>query len=161
MPPVLPCLTSPEPSTETAADADPMMDTNADTAAMPPPPQPPLPSSSTPSSAPKTAKKAQPFIKIEDDPSQRENISNAIMAEDKARFEGEVGTLRVYDSGAIGLGWGGTEFELAKGGEGELLREVVVAEVGEEGRPERTGGSMGQVTGGFVVMPYWEGLFGG
>ena len=161
MPPVLPSLISAEPAAETAADVDTMMDANVDAAAMPPPPLPPLQSSSTPSSTPKTAKKSQPTIKIEDDPSQREYVPNAVMAEDKAKFEGQVGTLRVYGSGAIGLGWGGTEFELAKGGEGELLREVVVAEVGEQGKPERTGGSMGQVTGGFVVMPYWEGLFEG
>ena len=161
MPPVLPSLTSFEPDAETAVDADTTMAANSDTAVMPPPPLPPIQSSSTPSSAPKTAKKGQPTIKIEDDPSQREYVPNSVMAEDKAKFEGEVGTLRVYDSGAIGLGWGGMEFELAKGGEGELLREVVVAEVGEEGKPEGTGGSMGQVTGGFVVMPYWEGLFDG
>ena len=109
-------------------------------------------------------------VKIEDDNhTNTTKIPNAILAEDLADFCGSVGKLTIYESGHIGISWGGIEHELSKGAEGELLQELVISDVshvkkedGREGDEEmvaRTGTAMGQMTGGFVVTPNWVSLF--
>ncbi|MCJ1376991.1 hypothetical protein MMC17_000081 [Xylographa soralifera] len=130
-------------------------------------------SNATQKSAP-TVKKIEPGIKIEDGSHKQADgrVANALMAEDIDDFVGSVGKLTMYDSGYIGISWGGIEHELNRGSEGELLQELVISDVSrikrepgsmdeDDGKVIRTGTAMGQMTGGFVVTPSWTSLFEG
>ncbi|MCJ1247721.1 hypothetical protein MMC30_004936 [Trapelia coarctata] len=125
-----------------------------------------------------SGKKSEPVVKIEDDDRNAltEQITNAIFAEDIDDFVGKVGQLTVYESGYVGVSWGGIEHELSKGADGELLQEVIISDVerverepgveedemeGLEGSVRKMGMAMGQVSGGFVVTPSWTSLFEG
>ncbi|MCJ1321327.1 hypothetical protein MMC15_006671 [Xylographa vitiligo] len=121
-----------------------------------------------------TVKKTEPLIKTEDGSHKQadEKIANALMAEDIDDFVGSVGKLTIYDSGYIGISWGGIVHDLNRGSEGELLQELVISDVSrvkrepgsmdeDDGKVIRTGTAMGQMTGGFVVTPSWTSLFEG
>ncbi|MCJ1396814.1 hypothetical protein MMC11_000004 [Xylographa trunciseda] len=134
---------------------------------------PALPSKDTKKSA-SAGKKTEPVIKIEDSSHKQadQKAANALMAEDIEDFVGSVGKLTMYDSGYIGISWGGIEHALNRGSEGELLQELVISDVSrmkrepgsmdeDDGKLTKTGTAMGQMTGGFVVTPNWTSLFEG
>lgn len=121
-------------------------------------------------------KKSEPIIKIEDDDRNplSDKITNALLAKDIDDFIGSVGKLTVYESGYVGVSWGGIEHELSKGADGKLLQEVIISDVARvkrepgaeeemelEGSVRKMGMAMGQVSGGFVVTPSWVSLFEG
>lgn len=103
---------------------------------------------------------------------------NAFMAQDHNRPVGRVGKLRVHDSGRVTAIWGGACLEVGRGGEGGLLQEVVMTdyertlvkvEEGREKEKERweerislgeKGWAVGQLGGGFVMVPDWGRMFG-
>ncbi|MCJ1300272.1 hypothetical protein MMC08_003068 [Hypocenomyce scalaris] len=95
---------------------------------------------------------------------------------------GLLGHLTVHTDGECVLSWGGVpsapgsvlaagkevlSMSLGRGGEGELLQEVVVADVGGAGGGDGGTGrgeeawAVGQLVGGFVVTPDWGRMFGG
>ncbi|MCJ1464384.1 hypothetical protein MMC07_002997 [Pseudocyphellaria aurata] len=104
--------------------------------------------------------------------------ANAFMAQDSTRPLGRVGKLRVYDSGRVMATWGGARLEVGRGGEGGLLQEVVMTdyertlvkvEEGKEKGKERweerislgeKGWAVGQLGGGFVLVPDWGRMLG-
>ncbi|MCJ1281551.1 hypothetical protein MMC26_000871 [Xylographa opegraphella] len=119
-------------------------------------------------------KKTEPVVKMEDSTHKQADdmVANALMAEDIDDFVGSVGKLTMYDSGYIGISWGGIMHDLNRGSEGELLQELVISDVSRvksepgsmddnDGKVIRTGTAMGQMTGGFVVTPSWTSLFEG
>ncbi|MCJ1288771.1 hypothetical protein MMC34_000300 [Xylographa carneopallida] len=120
------------------------------------------------------AKKTDTAIKVESGSHDQadEKVANALMAEDIDDFVGSVGKLTMYDSGYIGISWGGIMHDLNRGSEGELLQELVISDLSrikrepgsmdeDDGKIVRTGTAMGQMTGGFVVTPSWTSLFEG
>ncbi|MCJ1411841.1 hypothetical protein MMC19_005933 [Ptychographa xylographoides] len=164
LPPILPFLIDSDNSKNDKLDdfAEPLSDSS----------NMPAPAELTSKVAPSSVKKLPgTSTKTEDDPPSyglNTTISKSLMAEDHHFFHGSVGRLSVYESGYIGLTWGGIEHELSKGAEGELLQELVISNVQrikredgreDDGEVERTGMAMGQVTGGFVVTPNWGSLF--
>ena len=95
---------------------------------------------------------------------------NALKAKKKSDIEGQVGRLTIYESGQVILSWGGTDHELRKGAEGELLQEVLLlnhkslavkqeATEAKRVKVQNAGLTLGQVTGGFVVTPEWSTMF--
>lgn len=104
--------------------------------------------------------------------------ANAFMAQDLTRPVGRVGKLRVHDSGRVMATWGRACLELSRGGEGGLLQEVMMTdyerdlskiEEGKEKGKERweerislgeNGWAVGQLGGGFVMVPDWGRMFG-
>lgn len=107
--------------------------------------------------------------------------ANAFMAQDSTRLVGRVGKLRVHDTGRVTAIWGEACLEVGRGGEGGLLQEVVMTdyertvekveegkqgkEKGKERLEERislgdTGWAVGQLGGGFVMVPDWGRMLG-
>lgn len=103
---------------------------------------------------------------------------HAFRAQDHNRPVGRVGKLRVHDSGRVTAIWGGACLEVGRGGEGGLLQEVMMTdyertlvkvEEGREKEKERweerislgeKGWAVGQLGGGFVMVPDWGRMFG-
>ncbi|KAF1846966.1 uncharacterized protein K460DRAFT_392427 [Cucurbitaria berberidis CBS 394.84] len=116
----------------------------------------------TTASALPQAIKPEPKVKLEEggfsDPSAK--------ASSGPRFaSGQVGKLRVRQSGRTTLDWGGTSYELTPGNKASFLQEVVsINVVPETSRvvPEDAGEavSFGRVKGKFVVVPDWESMLG-
>ena len=102
----------------------------------------------------------------------------AFMAQDPTHPVGRVGKLRVHDSGRVMATWGGVCLEVGRGGEGGLLQEVIItdyernvvkAEEGKEKGKERweerislgeKSWAVGQLGGGFVMVPDWGRMLG-
>lgn len=118
--------------------------------------------------------------KLEPEESAHGDTKSAItfMAQDPNRPLGRVGKLRVHDSGRVMATWGGAYLEVGRGGEGGLLQEVMMTnyertsvkvEEGKEKGKERweerislgeEGWAVGQLGGGFVMVPDWGRMFG-
>ena len=103
-----------------------------------------------------------PQIKIEDDEApplpipltqQEQLLSNCLDSTEKEEFEGQFGTLTVYEDGVAIMDWGGIEHVVGKGIFSQQLQEVLVTDVGGD-----LARSMGQLSGCFVVQPEWEQL---
>ena len=121
-----------------------------------------------------SAKKGTPAINPDGDLSRQgiEKVSNTFMAQDTDVSSGYAGMLTVYESGAVIIEWGDSYLELARGGEGELLQDVITSDVNSKIKDQdvgegcdksisSSGMSMGQLTGGFVVTPDWTSMFDG
>ena len=119
-----------------------------------------------------SSKKPDRVIKVEEgDPVLlSDKTLNAFKARNKSDVEGKVGRLSIYESGQVILSWGGTDHELGKGAEGELLQEVLLlnhrpsvvkeeAAEAKRGKVRNAGLTLGQITGGFVVTPEWSTMF--
>ncbi|MCJ1371938.1 hypothetical protein MMC20_003158 [Loxospora ochrophaea] len=106
-------------------------------------------------------------------PSMDDKITNAFMAGDADISQGAIGTLSVHESGRVVMSWGGANLEVGRGGGGELLQEVILAEMEKEHDSDiemkddnghfatKSALAMGQLSGGFVVTPDWEAMFEG
>lgn len=105
---------------------------------------------------------------------------HAFTAPDPSRPVGCVGKLRVYDSGRVMATWGGASLEVGRSGEGGLLQEVLMTDYErtmvkiDEGAKEKgkerweeqislgkNGWAVGQLAGGFVMVPDWARMVGG
>ncbi len=116
----------------------------------------------------------------EETPPPEMHNPNVFMAEDPARPKGRVGKLRVHDTGRVTVTWGGASLELNRGGGSGLLQEVVMTDYERsvvkiaEGGKEKEGKerwerrislgekmwAVGQLGGGFVMVPDWENMLG-
>ncbi|MCJ1481571.1 hypothetical protein MMC06_001730 [Schaereria dolodes] len=130
------------------------------------------PPTDTTRGAAKVVMGTKPAIKTEEAEAnlQTSNNLDAFTAHGTEISSGYVGMLRVHQSGAVILGWGDLSLELARGGEGELLQDVITSDIkgrilGSDDMDEGEGSgfsdtiSMGQLTGGFVVTPDWTTIF--
>jgi DNA-directed RNA polymerase III subunit RPC4 len=93
-----------------------------------------------------------------------------LTAEIDDEVDGLVGHLTMYESGATYLTWGGLEYEVHRGADGELLQQVVVsdlksissithADAMHGAKQERhRANCMGTLAGGFVCTPNWDKL---
>lgn len=135
-----------------------------------------------PAPAPTTQPTTQPHRTnpIKPDPSG----NTALTALHPPNSTGRVGTLKLKQSGRVVLAWGDTSFELGRGADCEFLQDVVLAsqakhygyreeeekdeeewvgsgrEMERERVREEKGWGLGQVMGGFVLVPDWRRLFG-
>ncbi len=144
LPPIIPPLATPVEKEEGEEAA-----TAAAKKPCPPPAKPeqkPAPSSMPPPSNPfSAAHKTDP--KIKPDPDSESNL-NPTSSTDVSL--GKAGKLTVFASGSVKATWGGVGMEVGRGGDGGILQEVVLWEVGIQGAQ-----AMGQVAGGFVGVPQW------
>lgn len=118
---------------------------------------------------------------LTDDAKPEPTALDAVLDAATSARGGRLGELVVHADGECVVGWGarteekeerngeerkqgkkkgkGLSMTLGRGGEGELLQEVVVVDVGPGSRGEVWG--MGQLVGGFVVVPDWGRILGG
>lgn len=141
-PPIIPSLITPAEKEESEADAAKQPspppgkpEQKPSSSLMPPPPSNPFSASH----------KTDPKIKT--DPDSKPTLTSTTASPNSASL-GKAGKLTVLASGRVMATWGGVGIEVGRGGEGGILQEVVLWEVGMKGAE-----AMGQVAGGFVGVP--------
>ena len=122
---------------------------------------------------------SQNAIPVADEKDSSDHSSLSFRGGDDEDFTGQIGTLSIYDDGSSSFSWGGIEHEMNLGCGGDLLQEVIIAEVprdttkeqgeneiedrGEalQAKKKERGQAMavGQLSGKFVVTPEWSTLF--
>ncbi|KAL5115551.1 hypothetical protein ACEQ8H_006527 [Pleosporales sp. CAS-2024a] len=124
--------------------------------------EPTEPSEPMPAATPAASSKSGVKVKVE----EGATFTDINKAPETTRFaSGNVGKLRVRQSGRTTLDWGGTSFELTPGNKVSFLQEVVSIHVVPEAQrvvPEDAGEavSFGRVKGKFVVVPDWGQMLG-
>ncbi len=140
LPPIIPSLITPTEKEESEAVAAKQLspppakpEQQPSASSMPPPP-------GNPFSAPH---KTHP--KIKPDPDSKPTLTSTTPI---SASLGKAGKITVLATGRVIATWGGVGIEVGRGGEGGILQEVVLWEVGMKGAE-----AMGQVAGGFVGVP--------
>ena len=112
--------------------------------------------------------KAAPQVKAEPQESRPDipDVRTTLRAGDDIESTGDVGTLKVYQSGKVILDWGGMKFSVGMGAPGDALQEAVlmnhVSVKKEEDTMDvdmvSTATSLGQIGGGFNMAPHWPSI---
>ena len=113
--------------------------------------------------------KAVPEVKSEPLPEKASGISmlhTALRPGDDIESTGDVGTLKVYQSGKVILEWGGIKFYVGMGAPGDILQEAVImnnSSVKQEDEAMEvdtvsTATGLGQIGGGFSATPHWPSM---
>ena len=101
-------------------------------------------------------------VKVEEDSQEQESATEfarryCFTGDTEANFQGQVGTLSVYENGSAVLDWGGIEFEVNTG-VGSQLQEAVL--IDGEHTEDRKAKAMSEVVDTLIATPNWEQLFG-